>query len=171
MTFKASSTILSLAVIGMLAACGSSEDAATDTASSAAESAGASEFQAIIEARQGQYKKLGKAFKTISDQLRSGSPDMSIIESATASVPEITKGIETWFPAGSGPESGIKTAALPAIWEKPAEFTKAVGNFKAASMALVAAGKTGDATAITAAFRGTGGTCKGCHDNFKSKDD
>lgn len=172
MTFKSFKTPLSFAVIAMLAACGSpTEDAADSAASSATEPAAASSAVADqIAARQAGFKKLGKAFKAMSDQLRSGDPDMSILQSAAASVPEITSGIETWFPAGTGPESGIKTDALPAIWEKPEDFAQKAGNFKAAAMALAAAGQTGDVAAITAAFRTTGGTCKACHDSYRLDD-
>lgn len=171
MTFKAYKTPLSFAVIAMLAACGSpTEESAETSAASAAPAEASSAVAEQIEARQAGFKKLGKAFKAMSDQLRSGDPDMSILQSATASVPEITSGIETWFPAGTGPESGVKTDALPAIWEKPEDFAQKVGNFKAAAAALALAGQTGDVTAITAAFRTTGGTCKACHDSYRLDD-
>lgn len=172
MTFKAFKTPLSFAVIAMLAACGGASDEAEDAgaAATAAPAEAASPAAEIIAARQAGFKKLGGAFKTMSDQLRSGAPDVSILQTAAASVPEITSGIETWFPAGSGPEAGVKTDALPAIWEKPEEFAEKVGNFKAAAAALAAAGQTGDVTAITAAFRTTGGTCKACHDTFRLDD-
>lgn len=172
MTFKASSSVLSFAAIAMLAACGSpTEDAADTGATSAATQGENSAAKATIEARQAGFKKLGKAFKTISDELRSGAPDMSVVEATTASIPVVTSGIENWFPAGTGPEAGVKTAALAAIWEKPADFATKVAGFKTAAAALEAAGKTGDAAAITAAFRATGGTCKACHDSYKKKDD
>ncbi|MEM7569186.1 MAG: cytochrome c [Pseudomonadota bacterium] len=150
-----------------LAAC--SEDAA-DTAAPAAEGAASAGegVAAIMEARHEAFEKLGKTFKTISDQLRSGSPDLSIVQPAAASVPEITKDMETWFPAGSGPESGIKTDALAAIWEKPEEFAAKIAAHKTAAASLGAAAGTGDIGAITAAFKATGATCGSCHDSFKA---
>lgn len=165
---------IACAAMVALAACGeeTAEAPSTDAAQSAAPATlpNGMTVKAQIEARQAGFKELGKAFKTISDQLRSGNPDMSIIQPAAASVPEITKDIGSWFPAGTGPESGVKTEALAAIWEKPEDFALKVGNFQTAATALVAASQTGDAAAITAAFRATGGTCGACHDNYRLDD-
>lgn len=171
MTFKALVSPLPFVAIAMLAACGSGEDAAdTAVSTDSAQAAGGGAMEAQIKARQAGFKNLGKAFKAMSDQLRSGEPDMAALQAAAASVPEITSGIETWFPAGSGPESGVKTEALPAIWEKPEDFVMKVGNFKAAAAALAVASKSGSVDAISAAFRATGGTCKACHDNYRLDD-
>ncbi|MEO0410784.1 MAG: cytochrome c [Pseudomonadota bacterium] len=165
---------IACAAMFALAACG--EEAAEAPNSVASESAAPETLangmtvKAQIEARQAGFKELGKAFKAISDQLRSGNPDMSIIQPAAASVPEITQDMGSWFPAGTGPESGVKTEALSAIWEKPEDFALKVGNFQTAAAALVVASNTGDAAAVTAAFRATGGTCGACHDNFRLDD-
>jgi len=46
-----------------------------------------------IEARQGHLKKIGKAFKAISDQLKAGSPDLAQIQTAAATVPTEAMGM------------------------------------------------------------------------------
>lgn len=69
------------------------------------------------------------------------------------------------FPQGSG--SG-DTDALPAIWERPADFKRAVEAFQTAAADLV---KVADAepAAMASAFGALVKTCKGCHDDFKKK--
>jgi cytochrome c556 len=76
------------------------------------------------------------------------------------------KMVSALFPAGS--DKG-ETNALPAIWEKPAEFQKAVKALETAAPKLGAAAKSGDAAALKAAFGEVGKACKGCHDNFRMK--
>ena len=166
--------IAAIAGVSLLAACGGSESSAPES-----EVAPAAEEIVLengmtpkeqIELRQGQLKKLGKAFKTISDELKAGEPDMAVIQAAAASVPVETAGMADWFPAGTGPDSGVKTDALPAIWEQPDLFAEKVSDFEAAAAGLAAAAETADKAAIAAAFAATGGTCKSCHETFRADD-
>jgi cytochrome c556 len=69
------------------------------------------------------------------------------------------------FPPGSG--SG-KTAALPAIWEKPDDFRKAMEAFGAAAADLGKAAET-DPKAVGPAVGALGKTCKNCHDSFRKE--
>jgi cytochrome c556 len=64
---------------------------------------------------------------------------------------------------------GEKSAALPAIWEKPAEFKQAVERFEAEAAKLASASKSGDEAAVKAQIGAVGKTCGGCHDNFREK--
>jgi cytochrome c556 len=146
----------------LLAACG--QGGATSDAS------GDPAIGAVIEARQKALKDTGGAFKAISDQLKADSPDMARIKAAAASVPTLTDSMADWFPVGSGPESGFETEALPAIWENKDDFLTKVSNFQEAAANLNAAAMGGDAAAISAAFRNTGGTCKACHDEYRLDD-
>ncbi|MDH4125207.1 MAG: cytochrome c [Gammaproteobacteria bacterium] len=68
------------------------------------------------------------------------------------------------FPAGSNVG---ESEALPAIWEKPAEFAAAIDKLTNATSVFLAAAESGDKEAIAAAFRDVGGSCRGCHDQFR----
>lgn len=70
---------------------------------------------------------------------------------------------------GPGTEKG-KTRAKPEIWEDTDDFLAKYGDFKTAAAGLATAAKSGDKGTIGAAFKKTGGTCKACHDEYKSKD-
>ncbi len=62
---------------------------------------------------------------------------------------------------------GLHTDALPAIWQKKADFDKGGKMFEKNAKALMAAAKSGDKGMIKKAVGAVGKTCKGCHDNFK----
>lgn len=73
--------------------------------------------------------------------------------------------VDTLFPEGSGTGD---SEALPAIWEKPAEFEKAVTNFQAKTADLVELADAKPAE-MAGAFSEMGKSCKGCHDNFRKE--
>ena len=70
------------------------------------------------------------------------------------------------FPAGSGTGD---TAALPAIWEKPAEFKQRLQALADATANLKAAAATGDMAKIGPAAGAVGKACVGCHKVFRKK--
>lgn len=70
---------------------------------------------------------------------------------------------------GPGTDLGLNTKALPEIWKDGAKFKDAADKMAAAAAKLNAAVKASGADGLKAEFGNTGGTCKGCHDNFKAK--
>ncbi len=120
----------------------------------------------LQKTRHEHYEKLGEAFKAVRDNSR-GNPDFAALEKAAAEIQEATVDQQRWFPKGTGPEAG-KTRALPEIWSKPEEFTAAQKMFSDRAPALTAAVKAKDVEAVGKAFRGLGGACKNCHDNFRA---
>jgi cytochrome c556 len=81
-----------------------------------------------------------------------------------ASVSKVS--VERGFAPGS--EKG-KTRAKPAIWENPDDFAQKLANFRSEAAALAEAANAGDKAVTIAQFKQTGGTCKACHDNYKSR--
>ena len=61
--------------------------------------------------------------------------------------------------------------ALPVIWEDTEEFAAAITKVQEAAAAFVAAAESGDSEAIGGAFRNLGGSCRGCHDEFRVAQD
>ena len=57
--------------------------------------------------------------------------------------------------------------AKPEIWKDAAKFKEAGDKLQAEATKLNAAAKTGNLDNLKTAFAATGGTCKGCHDNFR----
>lgn len=123
-----------------------------------------------IETREANFKSMGKAMKALTDQLRAPTPDMAVIKASAAALSQAAPKVGGHFPKGSGPESGVKTHALPAIWEKPADFKAAVAKLQTGVKAMQAAAQSGNIDAVKAAVPGVGGACKGCHEQFKARD-
>ncbi|WP_326542820.1 c-type cytochrome [Pseudorhodoferax sp.] len=70
---------------------------------------------------------------------------------------------------GEGTDKGLPNRAKADIWKDAAKF-KAAGDKMVAEMGkLDAAAKTGSLDAIKAAVGGVGGSCKGCHDDFRAE--
>ena len=123
-----------------------------------------------IAARQANYKQIGKAMKGIGDELKKPEPSVPVIQASAKTIAGLAPHVLKWFPKGSGPEAGVKTGALPAVWEKWPEFKVAAVKMLTASKALNAAAVTGDLAQIKPAVGALGGTCKGCHETFRAKD-
>ena len=64
---------------------------------------------------------------------------------------------------------GEKSAALPAIWEKPGEFKQAAERLQSEVAKLVQVSKGGDEAAVKAQMGAVGKSCGGCHETFRQK--
>ena len=125
-----------------------------------------------ISQRQHNMKQFGGAFKAIGEELKKSDPSIPTIQANAAKMQALAPQVESWFPQGSGPESGAKTHALPAIWTQKAEFHKDAVAFRQAVDGLVAASKTGNVAQIGAAAGALGNNgCKSCHETFKQRGD
>lgn len=133
------------------------------TASLAAGLSGAEAVKDRIE----HMKGLGGAAKALGDQLRSGSPDPAVVRTQTAKIVTASQAIPGWFPHGSGPEAGVKTRALPVIWNDSAGFAAAQKAFAAQAAKLNAAASGGDMAATGSETKALFGACKGCHDKYR----
>jgi cytochrome c556 len=122
------------------------------------------------DARHESFEEIGDAMKVIGDQLKASAPDVAKIQAAAATINLFAPKVEGWFPAGSGPDDGIKTDALQTVWTKPEEFKQATAKFVEEAAKFDAVAKAGDLAAIGESMKGLGGSCKNCHDTFREKD-
>ena len=106
--------------------------------------------------------------KTMNDNLKSDSPDLAVIASNAATIRGLAPKVTTWFPKGTGPESGVKTEARAEIWTDGAGFAAAARRLEPEAAKLEALARAGDLAGVRAQVRVVGGTCKGCHDKFKA---
>lgn len=81
---------------------------------------------------------------------------------ATAASLNLSRG----FPDGS--HTG-QTRAKPEIWENLDDFNSKSEDMKRATIELQRAASSGDKGAIVEAFKTAGGSCKACHDEYKSE--
>ena len=74
---------------------------------------------------------------------------------------------ERGFPDANQPG---QTRAKAGIWDNKEDFVAKLNDLRRESMKLAEAAGGSDKKAIMNQFKATGGTCKACHDEYKSKD-
>lgn len=122
-----------------------------------------------VKARTDALHQLGAAYKAVMDGTRAN--DMAKIRAASSQIGDASRAIYDWFPQGSGPQPGIKTAAKPDIWAQPAEFRKAEDAFSRQAESFQRVAASDDIDAIRKQALLLGATCKGCHDSFRVPSD
>ena len=122
----------------------------------------------IMHERHEGMEAVGKANKLLRREITSDSPDIGAIRASARGIAALAAKSGKWFPKGTGPEMG-KTGAKPEIWQKPADFAAKTRDFQAASKALHQAAVRGDMAAIKASYGKLGGTCKACHEPYRSE--
>ena len=147
-----------VASLMVIASCGGGGEPADPNAGSEVLPNGRMTVKAQIEARQDGYKTLGKNFKAINDELKTSAPDVATLVPAIAAMLEASDGMGDWYPEGTGPDSGVETEALAAIWENPDGFSTKIADFDAALAGLNTAIESGDLEAI-----GRGDARNGCN--------
>jgi len=123
---------------------------------------------AIMHERHEGMEKIGDTNKLLRREITSSSPFMPAIQSGAATIRGLSVKANGWFPAGTGPDVG-KTGAKPEIWQNQRDFVAKLRNFQAAARAFNAAAQSGDLSAIKARYSDLGGTCKACHDSYRSE--
>lgn len=123
-----------------------------------------------IKARQASYRETGTAYKAINDELRKDAPGHFALASSARQIAANLPQVVSLFPAGSGPEAGVKTKAKPAIWTNRATFERANAAAVQQANALVAATRATDVAAMRLQLQALGKTCKACHDQFREQD-
>src|SRR5215469_13616640 len=104
---------------------------------------------AQIKPRQDKLRDMGGALKAIDDELKKRNVDWdNVVLPNVQTLKDRSGYLLNWFPKGSGRESGVKTYALPVIWQKNDDFVKLGKAMQAA----------------------TGKACKACHDDYRSPD-
>ena len=119
-----------------------------------------------VRIRVAGLRELGAAFKNVSDGVR-GDLQVVMVQQSAREIVAASRAQYRWFPRGSGPQPGLKTAAKAEIWTRGRQFRAAQNAFARQAVAFQRVAARGDAAEIRTAFRSLGGTCKGCHDNFR----
>lgn len=114
--------------------------------------------------RIAEMKKLGMNMGAIAKVAKGEMAYSDSLNDNAEEIAGIAANMPKFFPEGSGVEA---SRAKPEIWTQPDEFQKDIEDFQAAATQLVVAVKSGDQAMIGAALKETGGTCGGCHKQFR----
>jgi len=117
------------------------------------------------EYRQAVYKSIGGHMTAIVTSLKN-QVHMEYFAMHALCLASLANVAPNVFPEGSATE---KSKALPAIWENRAEFDAAMDKFVDAANNFATVAESGDMSKVGNAMKALGGSCKGCHDNFKAE--
>jgi cytochrome c556 len=137
----------------------------------AAGTAQPADIAAVMQARHDHYEEMGKAMKAIGAELKSSSPSVEAVQRHAALISGYGPQLLTWFPEGSGPESGRRTRAKAEVWSDAATFRERALAFEAESARFDRIARSGDLAAIRAAVPALGQACKNCHDRFRGPEE
>ncbi len=127
----------------------------------------------VTATRQGALKLLGFYMGPMGGMARGRMPiDADLVALNAQRIGSIAPMLTDTFKLNTA-ESGVKSAALPVIWEKPAEFQGKIETLieRAADLARIAQSEGADEAAIKGGIGKLGQACGSCHDDFRVKDD
>jgi len=134
----------------------------------AAAGAAAEDAAAIVTARVAHFRDIGRAAHVVQIEVGKPSADTAAVGEAARKIEGLASEIPSWFPAGSGPESGATTQARPQIWVDPAGFQARAAALGAAAKALEAAAAASDQGGVKSGFMTLAQACQGCHNAFRT---
>lgn len=123
-----------------------------------------------VATRQAGFKQIGAAFKAVNDELRAGKPDLTEIAAAATRLESHAAQLPTWFPRGSGPESGAKTGARATVWSDAAGFADAAAQLRTQTSRLTVLAREGDLASLRKQAAQVGAACKTCHTAYREED-
>lgn len=145
----------------------SGENRAEATENVANHSAGPTDIAALMHDRHEHYEEIGKAMKGIGRELKADTPSVDSIRRHAALINGYAPQIPSWFPPGSGPETGRRTRAKAEIWTDNQTFRQRAEALRVEAARFDQAAKSGDIAAIRAAQPRLANACKNCHDRFR----
>lgn len=123
----------------------------------------------VVRARIEGLRELGALFKNANDELKSDTPNKMILQITARQINDVARDQYKWFPAGSGPQPGVKTKAKADIWTKGPQFKAAQDNFAKHAAEFNKVVSSGDVAKMRAQAKVLGGTCGGCHRTFRAE--
>jgi cytochrome c556 len=123
--------------------------------------------EVLVKQRQAAMTLQGKYFGPLGGMAQGKVPyNQSVVQRNAAFLQVLTQ--LPWD--GFDPSTkGEKSAALPAIWEKPGEFKQAAERLENETAKLAAVSKSGDEAAVKAQIGAVVKACGGCHESFREK--
>lgn len=123
--------------------------------------------EVLVKQRQAAMTLIGKYFGPLGGMAQGRVPYNQQVVQRNAAYLEVLK--ELPWDGFSESTKGAKSASLPAVWEKQAEFKQASERMQAEVAKLAQVSKSGDEASVKSQIAAVGKTCGGCHDNFREK--
>jgi cytochrome c556 len=123
--------------------------------------------EVLVKQRQAAMTLQGKYFGPMAGMAQGKVPyNASVVQRNAAFLHDLSQ--MPWD--GFDPSTkGEKSAALPAVWEKPGEFKQAAERLESEAAKLASVSKSGDEAAVKAQIGAVAKACGGCHETFREK--
>jgi len=135
-----------------------------------APAADADDPAAIVQARVGHFKEIGRAAHIVQGEVAKSAPDATAIGDAARKIEGLAGQIPSWFPPGSGPDAGVTTQARAEIWSDPAGFRAKAAGLAASAQALGRAAASGEPAGMKSGFADLAQACQSCHATFRTRE-
>ena len=123
--------------------------------------------EVLVKQRQSVMTLQGKYFGPMAGMAQGKIPyDAKIIQRNAAFLEALSQMPWDGFNENT---KGVKSGALPVIWDKPSEFKQAQERLQNETAKLAQVSKSGDEAAVKAQIGATGKACGGCHETFREK--
>ncbi len=119
--------------------------------------------QIVKDRQDGMKKNWSDYYRDISQTLKTGSPNLTLIATKATGAVEHLKKLEQLFPPGTGRDVVATSRSTPEIWTKRAEFDGAFKTLIDATDALADAAKAGDLEKVKLQWQATAKACGACH--------
>jgi cytochrome c556 len=123
--------------------------------------------ETLVKQRQAAMTLIAKYFGPLGGMAQGRVPYNQQTAQRNAAILDVLK--DTPWDGFHESTKGVKSAALPAVWEKQGEVKQAIDRFTGEVGKLAQVSKSGDEAAVKAQIGAVGKTCGGCHDGFREK--
>ncbi len=123
----------------------------------------------LMHARHEHYEELGDAFKVVRDQSKASKPDMAAIKTAAKFVGEAAAEQAEVVPGRHRPGSRQDAGARCNLGQARGIQSRDE-KIQRRGAEVDSAANAGDADAVKTAFGDVGKACKGCHEQFREKE-
>ena len=121
----------------------------------------------LVKQRQAVMTLQGKYFGPLAAMAQGKAPyNADIVRRNAAYLDNLSRMAWDGFDAGT---KGVKSAALPAIYEQPDKFKEAQSRLENEAHKLYEVSRSGDEAAVKAQIGAVGKSCGGCHESFREK--
>lgn len=125
--------------------------------------------ESAIHYRQSVYTMIGWNFAPMGEMVKGKTAfDAAEFSKHAERIAFLAPQLLEGFPQGS--DTGAKTQTKPGVWTHMDDFKSKMSDLVAQSKTLADVAKGGDEAAMKEQFKKTAGTCKTCHDDYRSKD-
>jgi cytochrome c556 len=123
--------------------------------------------ETLVKQRQAAMTLIAKYFGPLGGMAQGRVPYNQQTVQRNAAILDVLK--DTPWDGFHESTKGVKSAALPAVWDKQAEVKQGIDRFTSEVGKLAQVSKSGDEAAVKAQIGAVGKTCGGCHDGFREK--